>query len=613
MLGTRERRFLFILSASVLFCGVVQADTAVVFDSTGGDHAGTDPIFPSGQLGPLYASFSTGAYSGPIATVKLLLQKTNTGGPITVGLYADENTSAGRLIATLGTITDADLPVTYQLFVNLKLTSQPVLNPKTRYWIGLSQPQGSAFWWWMNDASGLGVNGEYFEWSPMPLPIVCPNNNGGAGCGLGGGYNMQVAQTTPTCTTLGSSSSNLAAAGGTGTIAITGAPGCSWSATTSASWIHITSGQGSGNGSVAYSVDLNSGAARTGAIQIGTQTFTVTQAAAPPCTISIQPTSATYSSAGGTGTITVTATAGCSWTATASASWIHIASGGTGSGTGTVAYSVDANAASARTGSIQVGTQALAVNQAATGPPPPAISQGGVAEPWTYTKGAAPGAWISIYGNNLSNTTQTWSPQLGQPLPVTLGGVTVNISGALAPLSYVSPTLINALVPAAVAQGQTLIVVTNQGLAGDPYQVQTAQFLPAVYSNSIAGVSPPRFYVTAVDPVTGQLLGKVAADPRVSRPARPGDTIDLYALGLGPSAPSFPTDIAFSASYQVTSSFSVVVGGVTITPSFAALIGPGLYQARIAIPASMPSGDQPILLDFGVLQSALNVYLSIQP
>ena len=44
-------------------------------------------------------------------------------------------------------------------------------------------------------------------------------------------------------------------------------------------WIHVTAGaNGSGNGTVAYSVDANAaGASRTGTLTIAGRTFTVTQ------------------------------------------------------------------------------------------------------------------------------------------------------------------------------------------------------------------------------------------------------------------------------------------------------------------------------------------------
>jgi hypothetical protein len=54
---------------------------------------------------------------------------------------------------------------------------------------------------------------------------------------------------------------------------------CSWSATSNASWITVTSGgSGSGWGTIYYSVAANtSGSSRTGTISLAGQTFTVYQ------------------------------------------------------------------------------------------------------------------------------------------------------------------------------------------------------------------------------------------------------------------------------------------------------------------------------------------------
>jgi hypothetical protein len=75
-------------------------------------------------------------------------------------------------------------------------------------------------------------------------------------------------------------SANVGASGGSGTVSVSTQAGCSWTATSNASWITITSGaSGSGNGTVTYSVAANTGAARTGTLTIAGQTFTVNQAA----------------------------------------------------------------------------------------------------------------------------------------------------------------------------------------------------------------------------------------------------------------------------------------------------------------------------------------------
>jgi len=84
---------------------------------------------------------------------------------------------------------------------------------------------------------------------------------------------------TVTCgATLNPTGATYTAAGGGGTFDVTTGAGCNWTAVSNDSWIHVTSGGGgAGNGTVGYSVDANTGGARTGTITASGQTFTVDQ------------------------------------------------------------------------------------------------------------------------------------------------------------------------------------------------------------------------------------------------------------------------------------------------------------------------------------------------
>jgi Glucose / Sorbosone dehydrogenase/Viral BACON domain/Putative binding domain, N-terminal len=81
------------------------------------------------------------------------------------------------------------------------------------------------------------------------------------------------------------------------------------------------------------------------------------------CSFSIDPSSASYAAGGGTGSVSVTAGSGCGWTAVSNASWIHVTAGGNGNGSGPVSYSVDANAGSARNGTMTIAGNTFTVSQ----------------------------------------------------------------------------------------------------------------------------------------------------------------------------------------------------------------------------------------------------------
>jgi all-beta uncharacterized protein/BACON domain-containing protein len=215
--------------------------------------------------------------------------------------------------------------------------------------------------------------------------------------------------------TISPSSENIPATGGAGApIDVQTQSGCTWTAASNAPWITITSGtNGTGNGSVVYTVAANTGAARTGTLTIAGRTFTVMQAApgGSPCTYTIAPTSQSAPASASSGTVTVTSGTGCAWTATSNAAWITVTSGAAGAGNGSVGYSVAANTGVARTGTASIAGQTFTVAQAAGAAPcsysiaptsqnvPDTASNGSVAVtttsgcPWTAASNAT---WITI-------------------------------------------------------------------------------------------------------------------------------------------------------------------------------------------------------------------------
>lgn len=149
---------------------------------------------------------------------------------------------------------------------------------------------------------------------------------------------------------------------------VTAATGCNWTATviTGSAWLH-TSSTGNGNGYVSITVDQNtSPGSRTGTIDVGGQTLTVTQPGIN-CSYNLSP--ANYSCANANAATysnisTVTAATGCTWSAAVltGTSWLHTSS--TGNGNGFVSINVDQNISpSSRTGTIDVGGQILTITQ----------------------------------------------------------------------------------------------------------------------------------------------------------------------------------------------------------------------------------------------------------
>lgn len=242
-------------------------------------------------------------------------------------------------------------------------------------------------------------------------------------------------------------------------------------------------------------------------------------------------------------------------------------------------------------------------------PPAPAVVT--ISDAWNYASGLAPGAWVSIWGTNLAGgAAETWN-LTGAQLPMSLDNVTVTFNGSPAALLYVSSTLIDALVPAAIQAGSVQVVVTANGLSSAPFTITATGTLPAVYA--LPDPIGTKLFVTAALAGTATLIGNSAVDPRVSRAALPGDTLDLYMIGLGATQDptQFVTDRVFSGAAPVAAAVTAAIGGTPATVLFAGLISPGLYLVRIAVPSSLGPGPQALQVSAGTAKSPDSLFLMI--
>jgi uncharacterized protein (TIGR03437 family) len=186
----------------------------------------------------------------------------------------------------------------------------------------------------------------------------------------------------------------------------------------------------------------------------------------------------------------------------------------------------------------------------------------------SYGGNIAPGTWVAIFGTQLAPSVAT-APSV--PLPTLLHGVSVSIGGIAAPLSYVSPTQVNAIVPfESPVPNQPPVVVTNG------FGSSVARYI------QIGGNSPGLFTWNAAG--TGRVL---AFDPNFNPISDVGNgPIIMYADGLGPTNP--PASSAYGGASaeplnRVVDDISVFVGDTQATILFAGLAPgfPGIYQLNV--------------------------------
>ena len=192
----------------------------------------------------------------------------------------------------------------------------------------------------------------------------------------------------------------------------------------------------------------------------------------------------------------------------------------------------------------------------------------------SYTTNVAPGTYVAIFGTQLAPGPMG-APSV--PLPLQLNNVSVTIAGKAAPLSYVSPTQVNALVPFDAAsltgtQKATVpVVVTTPSGASPAFNVTLTRNAPAIFTRNGAGTGDALVFDAYFQPVTA--VGT--------------DAIIIYATGLGPTNPPASTG-APGASVEplnrIVDPLSVVLGQNTATILFAGLAPgmQGVYQLNLA-------------------------------
>lgn len=241
----------------------------------------------------------------------------------------------------------------------------------------------------------------------------------------------------------------------------------------------------------------------------------------------------------------------------------------------------------------------------------PVISANSIYNAVTLQPGPiAPGEILAISGSNLGPATPV-AASSGN-LPTTLGGVQLTINGSLpAPLLYASSTLVVAILPynaagsGATIGGTVTLMLTNNSVPSNTVTTGVAYSSPGLFT--VANQTTGKAGVKAINP-DGTLNSS-------DNPVAAGSVVTLYAAGLGPVTPSFTAGTVAPTTplYNTMTETFVNVAGQFATVLFSGL-APGTlgsYQINIQIPASVPSGAQPILLwnQGGTSQNGLQIYI----
>ncbi len=238
--------------------------------------------------------------------------------------------------------------------------------------------------------------------------------------------------------------------------------------------------------------------------------------------------------------------------------------------------------------SISVG-----VDITAPAPATPSISSGGVVNAAGYQTGMAPGAWTTIFGQNLASASRALSESdiVDERLPTTLGGVSVAIGGQPAFLHYVSPTQINVQTPASSETGTVPVTVTNGAGTSQAVNGNRQAALPGLFTS-------------------GNYVSMSNASGAITS-AKSGDVISLYGTGFGATTPAVEPGVVFEGSAPHTSAVTVTIGGANASVSYAGLTGAGLTQINVTVPA-LGDGDHAVVAQVDGLSTQSGALLKVQ-
>ena len=284
---------------------------------------------------------------------------------------------------------------------------------------------------------------------------------------------------------------------------------------------------------------------------------------------------------------------------------VNVDSGALAPGSYTGSISVPSNAAN--------GTQSVPVTLTVFPQGPPVGIRVANNANFAADEEIAQGTIVALFGEQLTTLDPVSATTL--PLPTTMGNARVLVNGVAAPVYYTQYDQINFQVPYDAAIGTGTVRVERNQQAGNQVSIRIAARAPKLLRLGIGeyGIL-----------VNQDQSFPIPATPGInSRPARAGDVLTMYALGLGQTTPAVTSGAASPtsplASIAPESSVTFGIGDpngsslpvkpqfIGLTPNFV-----GLYQVNVQVPSDSPKGAR-VVLELSVGQVASNrVEIAVQ-
>ena len=222
-----------------------------------------------------------------------------------------------------------------------------------------------------------------------------------------------------------------------------------------------------------------------------------------------------------------------------------------------------------------------------TSGPPPTV--GAVVNAASGAPSIATGSWVTIFGTNLApvGDARLWNSSteiVNGKLPTALDGTSVMVNNKAAVVNYISPGQVNIQPPDDTAVGPVPVVVTTTaGGASASFTATYAKFAPGLFPATapyVVAQHADNSYVTSASP------------------AKPAEVIVLWGTGFGPATPAVASGQVFTGANPLAGTVTATIGGQPAPVQFAGVVGAGLVQINVQVPA-IGNGDAPVVLSVG--------------
>jgi len=226
----------------------------------------------------------------------------------------------------------------------------------------------------------------------------------------------------------------------------------------------------------------------------------------------------------------------------------------------------------------------------------------GVVNDAGFASSISGGSWVAIFGSNLApaGDSRPWNLPaeiVNGKLPFSLDGTSVTVGGQPAVVEFLSPGQVNIQPPDNLGAGLVPVVVTTASGASSTFMATVEPFAPGLFPAAAPYVVAQHADYSYVSPAS---------------PAQPGEVIILWGTGFGPANPPVASGQVFLGANPLATMPSATIGGQPAAIQFAGVVGAGLVQINVQVPAALGGGDAPVVLSVGgVSTQATNNLVSV--